>query len=129
MRLEGAPIHNGGRRGHSPATDATRRFSFIDLGETTMIRSSIIAAALTLVAAATPSFAGGYEHRTLDAYADSDYDGSVNRLVTDYSGRVVFDEKRDDCAPHHKIAEEDYDSYYGRRADHPVKKYGYGYYR
>jgi hypothetical protein len=93
-----------------------------------MIRTSIVAAALTLVAAATPSFAGGYEHRTLDPYADSEYDGSVNRLVTDYSGRVVFDEARDDCAPRHKVVEEDYYSY-GRPVDHPVKKYGYGYYK
>jgi len=94
-----------------------------------MIRTSIVAAALTLVAVATPSFAGGYEHRTLDPYADSEYDSSVNRVVTDYSGRVVFDDARDEhCAPRHKVVEENYYGY-DRPVDHPVKKYGYGYYK
>jgi len=95
-----------------------------------MIRASIVAAALTLVAAATPSFAGGHEYyRTLAPYADSQYDNSVNRLVVDYSGRVVFDEKHDDCAPRQKVVEENYYGYYGRPVDRPVEKSGYGYYK
>jgi hypothetical protein len=89
-----------------------------------MIRTPTVAA-LTLVAAAAPSFAGGYEHRALAPYADSQYDSSVNRLVVDYSGRVVFDEKHDDCAPRQKVVEENY----GQPFDHPVEKYGYGYYK
>jgi hypothetical protein len=89
---------------------------------TMMIRTSIAAAALML-AAATPSFADGFGRGP--NYPQ--YDERDGRPAGDYSGRVVFDEHADHCAPRRQVVEEGYsvrEGYVGQPAVRPAPNYG-----
>jgi hypothetical protein len=105
-----------------PVANATRK---LPLWEMTMIRTSVAAAALALVAAATPSFAGGYETRTPYFGAPSwQYDEPVNKMAVDYSGRYVFDNPRDEHCDRKVVVEE---GYWDKHAVRPAPDY-YGRY-
>ncbi len=93
----------------------------------TMIRISLAAAALSVVAAATPSFADGFGYDARTPYRAApapQYDEHAGKLAVDESGRYVFDYARDEhCAdPRKAVVEEDE---YGRRFVRAAPRYGY----
>jgi hypothetical protein len=91
-RWEGARIHSGGRRDHCFLAFALSK-------ESTFIRTSITAAALALLAATNPGFAGHSETPAPNAAAPAPHArGGDNRLmiVNGYTGRMVYDDGRDD---------------------------------
>jgi hypothetical protein len=95
-----------------------------------MIRTSVAAAALVLVAATAPSIAGPYGYDRPSPYGGYgrayDDGGYTNRLVVDsYSGRVTFGEAGDD----HCVRSRRFWSWntYGRRVVRPDSGYGAAY--
>jgi hypothetical protein len=82
-----------------------------------MIRTSVAAAALALLAATNPGFAGHNDTPAANTAAPAPQArGGDNQLiiVNDYSGRVVYDNGRDDmfCVTRRYFVGSDY---YGRR--------------
>jgi hypothetical protein len=92
-----------------------------------MIRTSIAAAVLSVVAAATPSFADGFGYDARKPYynaPESRYDEYAGKQAVDYSGRYVVDNAHDEhCADSRKVVVEEDD--YGRRYVRPAPYYGH----
>jgi hypothetical protein len=89
-------------------------------------RTSIAAAALTLLAAATPSFADGFGKPAPfegGTYAPPQYSQPEERLPVDQFGRHVFDEHADHCAERRQTFQDNY----GQRPPRPDYYGRYGY--
>jgi hypothetical protein len=89
-----------------------------------MIRTSIAAAALVLVAAA-PSFAGPYGYDRPSSYGRA-YDDDSRLAVDPYSGQVTFDESADHCGFHRRSGWGSYSQRYVSRGYGSNFGNGYG---